>query len=62
MGVIRPHGCISLSKTRCLKIEKKIKLNTTVEIDRIWVHLAAGADEKSSSGCKNMVTEHKEPI
>lgn len=34
----------------------------TVEIDQIWVHLATGADEKSSSGCKNMVTEHKEPI
>lgn len=28
----------------------------TVEIDQIWMHLA------TSSGCKNMVTEHKEPI
>lgn len=34
----------------------------TVEIDQTWVHLATGADEKSSSGWKNVVTEHKEPI
>lgn len=39
-----------------------MKLNMTVEIDQIWARLATGADGKSSSGCKNKATEHKEPI
>lgn len=39
-----------------------MKWNTTVENNQIWVRLTTGADKKSSSGGKNMVTEHKEPI